>query len=54
MTILSKTTESESVSSKEIMLSPPTVQRIRMSTASVGPDGKVRFEAAKEPEASVS
>ncbi len=51
MNLLPKTAESEDLPSEKT--TPPShVQRTRMTTASVGPDGKVKFESAKETELS--
>ena len=49
VTLQPKSAESESIGDGQ--LAPPSsLQPTKMSTAKVGPDGKVRFEFAKEPE----
>lgn len=47
MSLLPKTAEVEDVTSEKITPSS-NPQRTSMTTASVGPDGKVKFENAKE------
>lgn len=49
--LLPRTAESEDVTSEKTP-PPSNIQHTRMSSAVVGPDGKVKFESAKETESS--